>query len=119
MSKAERRAVARFALTLPAVLSVSSRGARRRTLHLSTSDVSSSGAFFACAAPMEPGTKVRVSLLLPSREGGVATRVKVSGFVVRATGSGMAVRFTKSFRIKALPFAFGGARPIPGCVFSE
>ncbi|PYX86798.1 MAG: hypothetical protein DMG68_14085 [Acidobacteria bacterium] len=70
----ERRTMRRFDMRLPALVKVTGDGFRE--LLTETQNVSARGVFFYLDRPVSPGTKVEVTLTLPShvtfRSGGVS-----------------------------------------------
>lgn len=99
----EKRDMERFALNLPALLSIKDHVGNRRAFEFMIRDICAGGAFFKTDNPLSVGTDVKMDLILPSDKfkklGGKSSRVDVSGRVIRRDSRGMAVCFDKKYRI--------------------
>ena len=90
----ERRRLERFDLQVPAKIEVLSSADTVPITELLTRDICAGGAYFPTKAPLPPGTKVKLDILLPLRNVSAIsdnTRglIKVNGTVI---GSGLAGR---------------------------
>jgi len=105
MTPAEKRSMERFQLTLPARV-IPKDIEDSQPLELLTSDICAGGAFFQTDSPLTVGTEVKIDLVLPldrlKELVGKKAHIKVSGFVVRATATGMAVCFEPDYEIRPL-----------------
>jgi hypothetical protein len=101
----ERRSLERFKLKLPSKVEVLAGSAweEQSMLKLFTSNVCSGGAYFPAVKPMQPGTPVKVSLLLDNAKlrlpSASWTLVEVRGAVLRSEPSGMVVAFEPNYKI--------------------
>jgi hypothetical protein len=92
----ERRASARFALTLEARYAISGRRAPVETGSGRTIDLSSSGLSFTADRSLETGQKLDVSIDWPALlDGGVKLQLIVSGVVVRTAGTATALQIRR------------------------
>ena len=92
----ERRASARFALTLEARYAISGSRAPVETGSGQTIDLSSSGLSFTADRPLETGQKLDVSIDWPvPLDGGVKLQLIVSGVVVRTAGTATALQIRR------------------------
>ncbi len=92
----ERRASARFALTLEARYTISGRRSPVETGSGRTIDLSSSGLSFTADRPLETGQKLDVSIDWPALlDGGVKLQLIVSGVVVRTDGTATALQIRR------------------------
>jgi len=105
---AEKRKLERFDLKIPAKikqadLSQNDRG--EEVPDLTTSDVSSGGAFFHTTKPLPKGTDVKIELILPLdklkelSDDILHAQIKVSGTVIRTESGGMAISFDSNYQI--------------------
>ena len=100
----ERRDLHRFALKAAALVQTVSEDVPR-VFELHTRDVSSKGAFFPMKVPLQPGEKVKVTLILTISSveeiSDFASKAKIvtEGKVVRSTNEGMAVEFGGSYTV--------------------
>lgn len=95
----EKRKVARFPLSINAVVTVD--GLERGMI---TSDVSSNGVFFETASPFSQGTDVNLEIFVPTRKGLPSQTnclIKANGNIVRTNGNGMAIRFTQKCELSS------------------
>jgi hypothetical protein len=104
----ERRASARFPLTLEVRYSVSRYRAPVETGSGQLVDVSSSGLRFVAQGPLEPGVKLEIAINWPVLlDGNVQLQLIVMGVVVWSRGTETALRMhrhdfrTRSVRLKA------------------
>lgn len=100
----ERRRLERFELQVPAKIEVLSSADTVPITELLTSDICAGGAYFPTKAPLPPGTKVKLDILLPLRNVSVIsdhTRglIKVNGTVIRSGLAGMAIGFDEGYLI--------------------
>jgi len=92
----ERRASARFALTLETRYAISGCRAPVETGSGRTIDLSSSGLSFTADRPLETGQKLDVSIDWPALlDGGVKLQLIVSGVVVRTDGTATALQIRR------------------------
>ncbi|MCX8044514.1 MAG: PilZ domain-containing protein, partial [Desulfobacterota bacterium] len=93
-SKEERRKFERYDLQFPATIHVSGR---ETPLKLFTRDISSNGAFFCTAYPLESGIKVTIEIVIENETlkklTGHESCIKITGRVIRNDADGMAVVF--------------------------
>jgi len=98
VEESNRRRKERIRLELAAQLSVGDQDSGQDTLHVSTSDISTGGAFFHTERSLPVGTKLEVDLILPLDElkkvEGDSATLKVSGIVARTEEKGVAISFT-------------------------
>jgi hypothetical protein len=101
----ERRKHERFEIDLPARVEVMTTGGKQ-ILDLSTKNVCAGGAFFTTHQTIALGTNVRVKLAVSSRSlrdrTGVETLVQLEGVVMRIEPTGVAIRFSKDYKIMKL-----------------
>jgi hypothetical protein len=106
----EKRGLERFELEIPARIEVTTSPKEEKALDLITSDISSGGAFFHTAQPLEEGTDVKIDLILPikrlmkeideaTERGLQHTYIKISGKVLRTESRGMAILFNEDYEI--------------------
>lgn len=100
----EKRQLERFSIRVPARIEAVISAGRRETLDLSTSNISSGGAFFCTRQALPRGAQVKMDLTVPlnSLEKHVdcsAVNVRVNGIVVRSSLSGMAIRFEDNYHM--------------------
>jgi len=107
MSELGKRKLERISLKLPARIFVDSDGGETVSFDAITSDISAGGAFFYTDTPLPVGTKMYVDLILPLDElkkiEGKRAKIKVRGAVVRTDEGGMAISFSKKYRISPIP----------------
>jgi len=103
----ERRKQRRFPLAVPANLTASD-AKKSVVLELRTRDVSSAGAFLESGESVCEGTRVEIVLFLTVKSllkvirADTGAKVRVRGHVIRSTGDGFAVEFSKGFRIRPM-----------------
>ena len=102
MSGADKRRLERFNLGLPSQISVGT-GRDQQNIDLFTRDISSGGAYFHTEVPLPVGTTVKIDLVISLDElKKIESRkalIKVSGEVVRSENEGMAICFSKDYKI--------------------
>ena len=102
----EKRKMERFALNLPALLSIKDESGNTRAFEFMIRDISSAGAFFKTDTPLSVGTGVKMDLILPlekfKTEKANRSHIDVSGSVIRTESQGMAVCFDKKYSISPL-----------------
>jgi hypothetical protein len=102
MTEINMRTVERFDLELPAFMQIANQK-ENESIELVTSDVCSGGAFFHTRKSMPVGTEVKVDLVLSvSQLQKIETErvtVQTAGAVVRTDAEGIAVRFSKKYKI--------------------
>ena len=100
----EKRKLERFALELPAQISLMSSNAEDE-IEAKTSNVCSGGAYFKMFRPLPVGTAVRVTLHLPlSRFDSIkahyrGSQIRMTGKVSRCEQLGMSVLFDTEYQI--------------------
>ncbi len=105
----EKRKLERFDLRIPAKiklvdLSQDDRG--EEIPDLTTSDISSGGAFFHTTKPLPKGTDIKIDLILPLgklkklSEDSLHALIEVSGTVIRTESEGMAISFDRNYQIR-------------------
>lgn len=101
----DRRDVERFNLQLPVCISVQQEWSRE-SLYLSTSNVSSGGAYFETESGLPVGTDVEMEMFLipkdKQEDNFQRGRVKVTGKVIRTSDSGMAILFRNDYEFTSL-----------------
>jgi hypothetical protein len=99
----ERRKLRRFGMRLPAKIVGYDQGVE--TVELETRDISSDGAFLLTGSPLDAGTKLKLELELPVEklrqlfDGQRTFNLRIKGVVIRKEASGVAVKFTKKYKI--------------------
>ena len=103
MGKQERRKSERYDLQFPATVQVEGR---ETPLKLFTKDISSGGAFFCTAYPVETGIKVSIEIVIENETlkqlTGHESCIKLTGKIVRNDSDGMAVAFNGHEKIMPL-----------------
>jgi hypothetical protein len=103
MNVTEKREMERFALNLPALLSIKDDRGNRRAFEFMIRDICAGGAFFKTDNPLSVGTHVKMDLILPlakfNQTGNKRSHVNISGSVIRTESQGMAVCFDKKYSI--------------------
>jgi hypothetical protein len=103
MNFVEKRNMERFALNLPALLSIKDDSGNRRAFEFMIHDICAGGAFFKTDNPLSVGTDVKMDFILPlvkfNQTGNKRSRVHVSGSVIRTESQDMAVCFDKKYSI--------------------
>ena len=98
-----RRKFERYDLQFPATVHAEGR---ESPLRLFTKDISSNGAFFCTAYPLEAGIKVHIEIVLENETlkklTGHESCVKITGMVIRCDDEGMAVAFDGHEKIMPL-----------------
>lgn len=100
----DRRRLQRFSIKALAILRTLSVS-RSQTFNLVTRDISSGGAFFLMALPLPVGEKVKVTIFLTIAalegvaDGPSQTRIVTDGRVVRSEAAGVAVRFSRRYKM--------------------
>jgi hypothetical protein len=104
MNFIEKRKMERFALNLPALLSMNDGSGNPKVTEFMISNICSGGAFFKTDEPLSVDTDVKMDLILPLEKfnpgKGNRSRIHVSGSVIRTTDQGMAVCFDRKYRIE-------------------
>jgi hypothetical protein len=101
----DRRKLERFDIRVPTKIGVIDPKREEEMIELLTSNVCSGGAFFHTKEPLPEGTKVKVDLILPFeklkelKDKCQQAHVKVSGIVMRAASTGMAICFNSDYQI--------------------
>ncbi len=107
----EKRKLERFDLKIPAKIKLAdlSQDDRGEEIpDLTTSDISSGGAFFHTTKPLPKGTDIKIDLILPLgklkklSEDSLHALIKVTGTVIRTESEGMAIRFDSNYQIRPL-----------------
>jgi len=104
----ERRKLERYALRVPTKVELADGSGRGETLHLETTDISASGAFFASAGQISEGTQLKLEMVLPVARlqeligANTTVEIRLEGRVIRSDAGGMAVLFEKKYQIQAL-----------------
>ena len=87
MNFIEKREMERFALNLPALLSIKAESGNTRAFEFMIRDICAGGAFFKTDTPLSVGTDVKMDLIIPldKFESGKnnRSRIDVSGSVIR------------------------------------
>jgi len=103
MNFIEKRKMERFALNLPALLSIKDESGNTRAFEFMIRDICAGGAFFKTDYPLSVGTDVKMDLIIPldKFKSGKNNRtcIDVSGSVIRKESQGMAVCFDKKYSI--------------------
>jgi len=106
MNFIEKRKMERFALNLPALLSIKAESGNTRAFEFMIRDICAGGAFFKTDTPLSVGTDVKMDLIIPLDKFKTGknnrSRIDVSGSVIRTEGQGMAVCFDKKYSITPL-----------------
>ncbi len=98
----EKRHLQRFSLKVFAIVRTVSPSVEK-VFELSTQDISAGGAFFPLEVPLPTGEKVKITLYLSISaleqisDFPFKTKITTEGQVVRSTGQGMAVSFSKHY----------------------
>ncbi len=101
----ERRKLERFNLEVPARIEVLAREEQGEAVfELNTKDVSAGGAYFRTKKALPEGTRVRIDIILPldrlrRLKDACKGLIKVTGTVLRAEPTGMAVCFDEGYLI--------------------
>lgn len=107
----EKRKLERFDLKIPAKIKLADLSQEDRGEEipdLTTSDISSGGAFFHTTKPLPKGTDVKTDLILPLdklkklSEDSLHALIKVTGTVIRTESGGMAICFDSNYQIRPL-----------------
>jgi hypothetical protein len=103
----ERRKLERFSLEVPTKIEVVVSAGKKESLHIPTSDICASGAFFRTKKALPEGTKVKIDLILVLDRlkhliDNSRANVKVNGTVVRSGSAGMAICFDEDYQIMPL-----------------
>jgi len=106
MNFIEKREMERFALNLPALLSIKAENGNTRAFEFMIRDICAGGAFFKTDTPLSVGTDVKMDLIIPldklksgKNKKNNRSRIDVSGSVIRTESQGMAVCFDKKYSI--------------------
>jgi hypothetical protein len=106
MNFIEKREMERFALNLPALLSIKAESGNTRAFEFMIRDICAGGAFFKTDTPLSVGTDVKMDLIIPLDKFKTGknnrSRIDVSGSVIRTERQGMAVCFDKKYSITPL-----------------
>ena len=106
--KSDERSDRRFLLDLPATVSVKKASLAEKPLELKTANISSGGAFFQTPYFLPVGTRVKIDLEIAIDEvKKIKNRkalIKLSGVVIRSQKDGMAVSFSKKYKITPLAY---------------
>ena len=107
----EKRKLERYDLKIPAKIRMgdfSQEDQEKEISDLTTSDISSGGAFFHTTEPLPKGTDVKIDLILPldklkkMSEDSLHALIKVTGTVIRTESGGMAICFDRNYQISPL-----------------
>lgn len=107
MEVTERRKQHRYPIAVPANVTMG-HGKESRILELQTRDVSSAGAFLETLESIYVGSGVRVELFIEPKSlleiirADAGALIRVSGRVTRSTPEGVAVQFSKGFKIRPM-----------------
>ncbi len=100
----EKRQLQRFSVALPSMIEPT--GGNLPVMSLFSRDVCAGGAFYLTDSPLPVGTPVMIKMIMKLKETGRSdvtnSQISVSGTVVRADASGMAVCFAKRYKIASL-----------------
>lgn len=105
----EYRKDERFALRLPARVEVLRKDSdtEEQVFRLETENICCGGAYFTTLSPLPEGTKVKIDLLLNFYKSRtpkeLRSRIKVTGEVLRAERTGMAIGFDETYKIISPP----------------
>jgi hypothetical protein len=103
MNFTEKREMERFALNLPALLSIEDESGNTRAFEFMIRDICAGGAFFKTDTPLSVGTDVKMDLIIPLDKFKIGknnrSRIDVSGSVIRTEKHVMAVCFDKKYSI--------------------
>jgi len=109
MNFIEKRKMERFALNLPALLSIKDENGNTRAFEFMIRDICAGGAFFKTDTPLSVGTDVKMDLIISldkvesgKNEKNNRSHIDVSGSVIRTESQGMAVCFDKKYSISPL-----------------
>lgn len=95
----------RFDLDIPAYFSLveMESASKESVIEYRVKNICAGGAYISTDNPLKTGTKVDIDFLLDLKkyesEPIAQSKVKVSGFILRADPEGMAVKFEKHFKI--------------------
>jgi hypothetical protein len=102
----DQRRNERFRLRVPASIVQAGEVEDNNAFGLVTSDICSGGAYFQTDAPLPVGTKVKIEMILDIDRLKLTKAkkacIRVSGSVIRATKTGMAICFADNFTISPL-----------------
>lgn len=97
----ERRSQERFSMAVLAQLTIGT-GEGAVQIATRTRDVSSAGALVEASPALSSGTRVTVDLFLtPKAHPELGAQIHVAGRVIRSTSGGVAIAFSKGFRISS------------------
>lgn len=100
----EKRQLQRFAIVLPSEVKLN--GGQSSSLDLVSRDVCAGGGFYLTESPLPIGAEVTIKMFLslvePDMSDIKGSQITVSGVVVRTEKSGMAVCFSKRYKIDPL-----------------
>ncbi len=103
MTIVERRKMERFPLRLDASLLVEGKDGYPATINLTTENISATGAYLLSSAHLPVGTDVGIDFILPigrfMKMSGKVSHVKVTGAIIRTNENGMAILFSKRYKI--------------------
>ena len=103
MNVTEKRKMERFAINLPALLSIKDESGNTRAFEFMIHDICAGGAFFNTDTPLPVETDVKMDLIIPLDKFKTRktnrSRIDVSGSVIRTEKHGMAVCFDKKYSI--------------------
>lgn len=106
VDEVERRTMERFALEVPALVSVVDKYGQSTAFEAKTSNICAGGAFFVTDTSVPVGTDVKMDLVLSFRTDDKIkkqkTHIDISGSVIRADERGVAVCFDKKYHISPL-----------------
>ncbi len=103
MQAGERRAMERFSLNLPGLLSMVDKSGEEKSFEVKSENICAGGAFLIVDKPPPVGTDFKMDLVLSfkpdlkSKE--TKTHIRVSGTVLRKYEQGIGVRFDKEYDI--------------------
>ena len=101
----DRRSLERFSLRIPARMKVL-MPKKRKLYHITSSNISASGAFFITSKPFMDGTRVNLTLTIPNevlkKLTGLSTVLNIDGTIVRSDSIGIAIFFDENYEITAM-----------------
>lgn len=106
LAMAERRQLERFVLQVPAII----RAPKEKVRQGATRDISAFGAYLVTDRNFKEGTAVTMEIELPVERFAQmlqqmrGVKLFIKGVVVRSEADGMAVRFSRKYRITAAGF---------------
>jgi hypothetical protein len=100
-----KREFHRYTFAVPAIIEILSAKGRKKKLNLRTANISAAGAFFLTENPLPEGTQVKINIFLQFKEvrGSSDTDghivMKVTGRILRAEPTGMAIGFNRDYDV--------------------